>query len=132
MKRLISMVLVISLTLILCACGTYTSSYKAIGLVRTQTSHSCETSFYSLEGQIVYKIKKSDAGEGNISYRVHADEGEVHLYYDILGVKEELCTVKAGETVEDLGGYVEGGMTVYIIIEAPEKARGKVSVELDH
>lgn len=41
-------------------------------------------------------------------------------------------TVKAGETVEDSGGYVEGGYQVYIIIEAEEKSRGSVSVELDN
>lgn len=133
MKKILLWILMLSLLTALCSCDEYVSSYNAIGLVRSQTSHSCETSFYSLEGQLVFKIKKSDRGaEGNIAYSIQVDEGEIDLYYDIYGVKEELAHVKSGESVDDLGGYVEGGKTVYIIIEAKEHARGKVSIELDH
>ena len=133
MKKIITFLTVLSLMITFSSCDTYTSSFSAIGLVRMNTSHSCETSFYSLEGQLVFKLKKSDVGaEGEISYSIQVEEGEVRLYYDIYGVKEELATVKAGESVEDKGGYIEGGKTVYIIIEATEKSRGKVSVELDN
>lgn len=133
MKKIITFITILALVLTLTSCDTYTSSFNAIGLVRMNTSHSCETSFYSLEGQLVFKLKKSDVGaEGEISYSIQVEEGEVRLYYDIYGVKEELATVKAGESVDDKGGYVEGGKTVYIIIEAAEKSRGKVIVELDN
>ena len=44
----------------------------------------------------------------------------------------ELISVKAGESVEGRGGYVESGKTIYILIEATEKAKGKIEVELDH
>ena len=133
MKRFVSLTTILSLLLLLCSCGKYTSSYKAFLLVRNQTSHGCEASFQSLEGRLVFKIKKSDKGaDGDIRYRVQADEGEIYIYYDSLGVKEELVHAKAGETIENAGGYVMGGRSVYIIIEAPEKARGKISVELDH
>ena len=133
MKKIITFITILALMLTLSSCDTYTSSFNAIGLVRINTSHSCETSFYSLEGQLVFKLKKSDVGaEGEISYSIQVEEGEVRLYYDIYGVKEELATVKAGESVDDKGGYVEGGKTVYIIIEAAEKSRGKVIVELDN
>ena len=134
MKKIISCIMVISLLITLCSCGKYTSSYKAIGLVRSNTSHSCKASFLSLEGQLVFKIKKSDTGEaeGDIRYSIQVDEGEIRLYYDIYGTKEELARVKAGESVDACGGYVESGKPVYIIIEASEKTKGKVSVELDH
>jgi len=132
MKRILSLIMALILLMSLCSCNRYTSSYKAVGLVRSHTSHSCETSFYSLEGQLVFKIEKSESGtEGDISYSVQVDEGEIYLYYDIYDVKEELTHVKAGEFVTSRGGYVEGGHTVYIIIEAPQKSRGKISVELD-
>ena len=131
MKKLLSLLLLLSLSLSLFSCR-YVSSYRAIGLVREQTSHSCEASFYSLKGQLVFQIKKSDVGtEGTVGYSIRVDEGELRLYYDIYGVKEELAHVKAGESVEGRGGYVEGGYRVYIIIEATEGARGKVAVELD-
>lgn len=133
MKRLISLLLLISALLSLCSCARYTSSYKAVGLVRMNNSHSCEVSFYSLEGQIVYKLKKSERGtEGDIRYSVEIEEGEVTVYYDIFDVKEELVHATAGETVAGRGGYVEGGHTVYIIIEAQPNSRGKVKVELDN
>ena len=134
MKKFLSFIITLSLPITLCSCDKYTSSFKAIGLVRSQTSHSCEASFYSLEeGQLVFKIKKSGLGtEGDISYSIKVDEGELRLYYDIYGTKEELAHVKAGESVDDFGGYVEGGKTVYIIIVAIEKTEGYVSVELDH
>ena len=54
------------------------------------------------------------------------------MYYDIYDEKQELAHVEAGKTVTNRGGYIEGGKTVYIIIEATEKSKGKVSVELDN
>lgn len=133
MRKLISLILVLSLILTLCSCGKYVSSYQAIGLVRNQTSHSCNASFHSLNGQLVFKLKRSEKGtEGNISYLVQVEKGEICLSYDIYGTKEELTRVKEGESVEDRGGYVEGGFTVYIIIEAEKNSKGKISVELDN
>ena len=132
-KRSLSILAVLSLLLMMSSCDRYTSSYNAIGLVRMQDSHSCEVSFYSLNGQIVFKLKKSDLGtEGDISYSLSVDEGEVRLYYDAYGTKEELSHVKNGESEESSGGYVEGGNTVYIIIEAADASNGKIAVELDN
>ena len=122
-----------TLSLLICfiSCGKYTSSYKAIGLVRSQGAHSCEASFYSLEGQLVFKIKSpSSASEYEISYSANADQGDLRIYYDIYGTKEELAHLKAGESVDTKGGYVESGKTVYIIIEAAEDTRGRVSVNI--
>ena len=116
----------------LASCDGYVSSYRAIGLVRSNTSHSCQTSFLSLDGELVFKLKKSEVGtEGDIGYKIELEEGEVHLYYDAYGTKEELAHVNAGESVDSAGGYVEGGGKGYIIIEATGNAHGKISVELD-
>ena len=132
MKKFISAVLILASLLLLTSCK-YVSSYKAIGLVKKQSSHSCEASFYSLKGQLVFKLKNaSDGTEGNISYSIRVDEGELHIYYDSCGVKEELVHAKAGETIEDISGYAADGKNVYIIIEAPEKTGGKVTVEIEH
>ena len=132
MKKIISIIIALSMLLVMCSCGRYVSSYMALGLMRNQTTHSCFASFQSLEGQLVFEIKKSDVGtEGEINYSVQLEKGEIRLYYDIYGTKEELAHVKAGESIENSGGYVEGGKPVYIIIEATDSAKGKVSVELD-
>ena len=133
MKKIFSLLLLLSLLVSLCSCGKYTSSYKAIGLIRSQTSHSCKASFHSLEGKLVFRIEKSKSGtEGDISYSITVDEGEIRLYYDIYDTKNELAHVKAGESVTAHGGYIESGHKVYIIIEAAEKTKGNVSVELDN
>lgn len=133
MKKILSIIFILLLTITLSSCDKYTSSLDTIGLVRIQTSHSFETSFESLEdGQLVFKKQKTDKGEGTIHYSIKVDEGELKLYYDIYGIKEELAHVKAGESIEEFGGYVEGGRTVYIIIEVVTNTRCKVTVELDN
>ena len=66
-----------------------------------------------------------------ISYTASLEEGEVYIYYDIYGTKEELTSIKAGESVTESGGYVEKGHAVYIIIEGKNNAHGKISVELN-
>ena len=133
MKKLTSLVLVFILLISLCSCDKYTSSYRAVGLVRINTSHSFETSFYSLDGQLVFKVKKSGKGEeGSIHISAEVEEGEIYVYYDIYGVKEELAHLSAGESVDENRGYVESGKRVYIIIETVGSARGKVSCELDN
>lgn len=133
MKKLISLIMAIVIILSLSSCDDYVSSYSAIGLVRSNTSHGCEASFHSLSGTLVFKISKSHRGEeGDIKYTLDVEVGEVNLYYDCYGVKEKLARATAGEKIEACGGYVEGGHTVYIIIEAEDGSRGRVSVELDH
>ena len=132
MKRFFSLILIFTLILCLCSCGRYVSSYSAVGLIRSQTSHSCEASFYSLKGQLVFKIKSPVSEElCELQCDTEAEEGELIVYYDVDGTKQELTRVKAGEAVDDFEAFVEGGKTVYIIIEAAEKSRGKISVEID-
>ena len=60
MKKLFKLFLsliVCALTITLSSCSNYVSSYKAIGLVRMNTLSKVETSFYSLEGTLVFKVK---------------------------------------------------------------------------
>ena len=130
--KLFSSLIVCSLTITLSSCSKYISSYKAIGLVRMNSSHKVETSFYSLEGTLVFKVKNpSKDNECDIDYFVQVDEGEVSIYYDNTGIKEKLVSVTKGQSVEDKGGNIEKGESVYIIIEASKGSRGKVIVELD-
>ena len=132
LKRISSLFLAFILLFSLGSCK-YVSSYKAIGLVRSQTNHSLETSFYSLEGQLVYKLKKTNnKNDGQISYSIEVEQGEIIIYYDIYSEKEKLVEVSSNQSVNDKGGYIEGGKSVYIIIEAKNSARGKVKIELNN
>ena len=130
MKKLLLLIISLSMLLSLCSCGKYVSSYSAVGLTKTQTQHSCKLSFLSLDGQVVFQLKKTDSAEGEISYSVSVSEGEVSVYYDISDEKAELVKVKSGETKNGKGGYVESGKNVYIIIEAKD-AKGEVSIDLN-
>ena len=133
MKKILSIIFVLLLVITLSSCDKYSSSLETIGLVRIQTSHGFETSFDAIkDGQLVFKKQKTDKGEGAIHYSINVEKGELKLYYDIYGIKEELAHVKAGESIDELGGYVEGGRTVYIIIEVVKDTRCKVIVELDN
>lgn len=126
MKRIITVILLLSMMLTLCCCDRVVSSYSAIGLVRSQSTHKCESSFYSLSGRLVFKIKPTEGG-GEINYSLRSDNGEIRLSYDIDGERVELATVGGGEALEGVGGFVNGGVTVHVIIEA-EKSGGTVSV----
>lgn len=131
MKKVLAIVLLLVLLCTLTACDDYTSSYKAFLLIRENTEHSCRASFDSLTGTLVFKVKRTETGEGAISYSITVDEGELTLYYDAFGVKEKLATVSAGQSVTTSGGYVEKGYRVYVIIEATEGTKGSVSVDLN-
>ena len=133
MKKIISVITSILLLLSLCSCGEYVSSYSAIGLVKSQTSHSCHAEFISLKGQLVFKLKKSDRGEsGHILYTVKVEEGEINLYYDTDGEKVLLENATSGEFITEGNGNIVGGQPVYIIIETVGRAKGSVYVELDY
>ena len=132
MKKVLLLMIIFLSSLMLFSCK-YTSSYKAIALVRTQTSHSCKVSFSSLDGTLVFKLKKTDSkADGDISYSLKITSGEIKLYYDIYGTKEQLAHIKGNESIDDFGGYIEGGKVVYIIIEAIKGTEGKIFVELDN
>ncbi|MBQ8433312.1 MAG: hypothetical protein IJX23_00700 [Clostridia bacterium] len=132
MKRIFVIALLLVMLFTLTSCGEgYVSSYRAVLLVRQNTTHSCSASFHSLTGTLVFKVKRTDDGEGAVNYSVKVTKGEIRLYYDSLGQKEELAVVTAGQTVNTSGGYVEKGYRVYVIIEATEDTQGEVSVELN-
>ena len=130
MKKLLMLIISVSMLLTLCSCSKYTNSYSAFGMMRNNTTHSANASFASLNGRLVFQLKRSDSGEGNIAYSVSCDSGEISIFYDIYDDKCELITAKAGENKEGSGGYIESGKTVYIILEATN-AKGSFSVELN-
>ena len=131
MKKFLAVVLLLVMLLTLTACEPYTSSYKAIMLITNHTTNSCSAKFDRLTGTMVFKVRRTEPGEGDIAYSITVEEGELTLYYDAFGVKEQLAKATAGQSVPARGGYVEKGYKVYVIIEATEGTKGSVSVSLD-
>ena len=109
----------------------YVSSYKALGLVRSETGDRGSVKFGRLDGTVVLKLKMSGTGlENSIGCKATLDEGEINVYYDIFGVKEFLFNLKAGESIDERRGYIESGHRVYIIIETVTPAKGSVEIDL--
>lgn len=130
MRKRKYLILIFVAALLLSACSRHISSYKAIGLNAESSNDHCSVQFRSLTGRYVLQTKKTGSSEGTISYSIQLEEGEINIYYDALGVKELLCSAKAGAPVTGVGGYVERGKRIYIIIETVTPARGSVTVDI--
>ncbi len=99
-------------------CNKYTSSYKAVAFVHTNTSKNANMSFSSFEGTMVFKLKCENENE-KIEYSARLESGSAKVFYDCSGTKIELFSVNAGDDISDIGGALKKG-TVYIIVETSE------------
>lgn len=127
MKKLILFLTCIVLSVCLLSCNI--SSYSALGLVKVEKDNYCRASFEYLKGRIVLTPRYTLASEGTIHYKVALEEGEINLYYKDLGSEWLICNVKAGQTVDETGWYIEKGK-ITVIIETVSPAKGKVEVYL--
>ena len=112
----------------------YSSSYKATILITSNELDHCYLSADSIEGRYVFKVKITGGDEGGIRYNASLGEGDVTVSYDAYGTELPLFTLKSGESVSDVGGYIEVGKggTVYIIIETVGKAKElKVNIDFE-
>ena len=132
MKKLLLVILCLAVLFSSTSCDfRYVSSYKALGLVRSEIGDRGSVKFGRLDGTVVLKLKMSGTGlENSIGCKATLDEGEINVYYDIFGVKEFLFNLKAGESIDERRGYIESGNRVYIIIETVTPAKGSVEIDL--
>lgn len=135
MKRVIAFSLIIVTLLCLASC-TYFSSYKAFMLIRSTKTNHCYLSADSFEGRYVFRVKTTGGESGGITYNASLGEGDVTVSYayGAGGTALPLFTLKSGESVSDIGGYIEVGKggTVYIIIETVGKAKDlKVNIDFE-
>ena len=132
MKKLLLVILCLAVLFSSTSCDfRYVSSYKALGLVRSEMGDRGSVKFGRLDGTVVLKLKMSGTGlENSIGCKATLDEGEINVYYDIFGVKEFLFNLKAGESIDERRGYIESGNRVYIIIETVTPAKGSVEIDL--
>lgn len=127
-KRFIVGILAVLLLVSLISCEI--NGYMAIGLVRATKDNYCMTSFHRLEGKLVLTPRYTKSSEGQIHYSASLEEGEVNVYYYCGSVKELLFNIKAGETLDDRGGYIEKG-SQKIIIETVTPSKGKIKIEFE-
>ena len=113
--RMILLVLLLAAVLCLPGCGKYSSSYKAVGFVHSNSSDSAFMDFYLLEGTMVFKLKNRSEG-AQLLYDAKLETGKALVYYDCGEGKVPLFTINGGETYSTEGGELKKG-TVYIIVE---------------
>ncbi len=129
MKKRISLIIAAIVILMTAGCSGYISSYKATGFVRSNTSSSVFMNFWSFEGRMVFRLRAK--AEGELKYTASLEKGNLTVYYDYIGTKSELFSLKDGGTADSSGGYVEEG-TVYIIVETDGKCEnGELRIGLE-
>lgn len=120
-KQLITVLIAAVMALMLLTlsgCNSYTSHYKAVAFVHTNTTKNASMSFSSFEGTMVFKLKCESVDE-KINYSAKLEDGSAKVFYDCNGTKTELFSVNSGDDISEIGGALQKG-TVYIIVEMSE------------
>lgn len=130
----ILIILVVTASLGLCACTKYKSSYSATMLICQETNNKATMDFEKITGTKVFQLKWKEDSESIIQYTGSLEKGSLKVYYDCGEGKEELFTLKAGESVElAYGGKALNGATTYIIVETDGKCEGgRLTFKLIH
>lgn len=127
--RLALALLTLICLLSLCGCGKYTSSYRAMMLVRSNTAHSAKVNFSSLEGRMVFTLKPK-TGDALLKASAALETGSAKVFVDD-GEKTEWFTIAGGQDLELQYGPCKSGK-VYVILETGEKCReGRFQFEMD-
>ena len=119
--RLFCMGAMLLLAMCLTGCGKYVSSYKALALVRSNTSNSASLSFYSFEGRMVFKLK-CRSEEQTIRAEAELESGSAVVCYDADGTEKEWFRANAGEKYDGNLEKLPVG-TVRIIVETDGKCK---------
>ncbi len=120
MKKGLITVLLAAMLLTLVGCSIYSSSYSAVGLVRSNTSHRAYVNFHSLRGRLVYKLKVN--GTEDLLCSGKLEEGNLTVYYDIDGRKQELVRLSGGQSFDFTMDDPNPGK-VHIIVETDGKCK---------
>ncbi|SEF96726.1 hypothetical protein SAMN04487934_105179 [Eubacterium ruminantium] len=118
-KKTVGIILItLIMVLMITGCSKYKSQYNAVGFVHSNTSKSAFMDFYSFKGQMVFTVKCKDGG--SIDYSAKLEKGNLTVYYDCDGTKQELLRISGGEKVSSSLENLPKG-EVYIIVKTDGK-----------
>ena len=121
-------VLVLILTLfMLCSCGRYVKSYSATILITSCQGNEASMEFDTFKGTYNFKLRRDGAAEHTLDIEASLDEGEMKIYIGVDGEKELICTVKGGESLDDviaLDSKYNDEKNIYVILESTGKCVG--------
>lgn len=131
-KRIFLTLLCVCTLLSVASCNRI-DSYSATMLVRHHMGGKLSVSFSSLNGRLHESFAKQAEGEGAFSYTASLGEGSLSVSYeDEGGALRPLFSLKGGESVSDVGGYIEGrkGKRIHFLIETDGKCRdGRLEIQ---
>lgn len=93
-------------------------------MVRNNGISTCSIKFEQFEGQYVFRIKRTKAGEGSIKFTASLEEGHMEVLYKATLMNEYsmMFEINSGETKDGYMGYLEKGYKVTIIVKSDGKA----------
>lgn len=118
---LLAAVLLLSV-LCLSSCSKYTSKYKAIGFVHSNSPDSSFMIFHEFEGTMAAKMKNKNETGGQLVYSAKLETGEITVSCDADGTKSELFTIHSGEEINSTFTLPASG-TVYVIVQTNGKCQ---------
>ncbi|MBP0970027.1 MAG: hypothetical protein J5744_07775 [Oscillospiraceae bacterium] len=110
-------VMIILVSVMLGGCSEYSSHFKAIGMVHSNTPSHAFMSFYQFSGTIVFKLKCRDSSGGTLSYAAKIEEGSIRVYVDSGGSRDLVVSLEPqSSTIEGRVNVPHG--RIYVIVES--------------
>lgn len=101
-------------------CTPYSSHYKALGFVHSNTAKNAFMSFVEFDGRMVFKLKA--AKDSTIKYEAELETGSASVWIDAVGTKQLMFSPVSGDVFDNaLELELESARTVYIIVETDGK-----------
>ena len=118
-KRLVTLLTLSPLMLASCV----VSKYDALMLVTSNKTSTASISFGVFEGQYVFRLKRTEAGEGTIKFTASLEEGHAEVLFKTTSMEnyQTMFEINGGETKDDYMGYLEKGWKATIIVKSDGK-----------
>ena len=127
MKK-VNLIIALMLALVmLFGCSGYVKSYSATILITSCVGDEASMEFDTFKGTYNFKLRRDGAAEHTLDIEASLDEGEMKIYIGVDGEKELICTVKGGESLDDviaLDSKYNDEKNIYVILESTGKCVG--------
>lgn len=130
-NKVVIATLVLLLALLLAGCSGYSSHFKAVALVHSNTPSSAFMSFYEFSGTMVFKLKCKNAEGGILNYTANIESGNIRVYCDTNGPKDLIVSIEPqSKTIEGSVAVPQG--KIYVIVESNDtSSNGSLTFDIE-
>ena len=122
---------ILLLSVMLGGCSGYSSHFKAVALVHSNTSSSAYMSFYEFSGTLVFRMKCKDPEGGILRYTAKLESGSIQVYCDKNGSKDLIVSIEPQSRVIEGSVKVPQGK-IYVIVESNDKSsNGSLTFDIE-